>query len=115
MNSILKKVEATLGNFQDISARVDKLIASGRLEEILVEASDTLKETKLLAARLNEEIKELNLKGALGKTGAIAADLKSTTDNLRQTSATLEAFAERVYDRPSDLLFGKPPVKRWNE
>ncbi|RJR42073.1 MAG: MCE family protein [Deltaproteobacteria bacterium] len=115
MGAILKKVDKTLANFQDISARTDKIIASGRVEEILQEARDTVKETKLLAARLNEEIKELNLKGALGKTGSIAADLKSTTENLKQTSSTLEAFAERVYDRPSDLLFGKPPVKRWNE
>jgi hypothetical protein len=22
---------------------------------------------------------------------------------------------QRVYERPSDLLFGKPPKKRWNE
>jgi len=115
MESILKKVEGTLGNFQDISGRVDKLIAAGRLEEILVEAREALKEIKLVTARLNEEIKELNLREALGKTGGITADVKSTSENLRQTSETLEAFMERVYDRPSDLIFGKPPKKRWNE
>jgi hypothetical protein len=45
----------------------------------------------------------------------IAQEATSTVANLQRASDTLEKFLERIYDRPPDLLFGKPPKKRWNE
>ncbi len=56
-----------------------------------------------------------NLREAMAKTQAIANEVKATSENLRQTSETLESFANRINERPPDLLFGKPPQKRFNE
>jgi phospholipid/cholesterol/gamma-HCH transport system substrate-binding protein len=115
MEAIIANVKGLTGSLKDSSQRIDKMIAAGRLEDILVEASNTLKETKTLMASLQEEIKALNLREALGKTQAIASEVKATSENLRQTSETLESFVNRINERPPDLLFGKPPKKRFNE
>ncbi len=64
---------------------------------------------------VQEEIRALNLREAMGKTQAIANEVKATSENLRQTSEKLESFVDRINERPSDLLFGKPPKKRFNE
>ena len=81
----------------------------------MLEARNTLKETKALMITLQEELRALNLPEAMGKTQAIASEVKATSENLRQTSETLESFVNRINERPSDLLFGKPPKKRFNE
>jgi phospholipid/cholesterol/gamma-HCH transport system substrate-binding protein len=115
MESILSKIEATLANTQDLTARVDKVIAAGRLEEMLVEARDALKEARVMLATVKDEMRAMNLPDTLGKARAIAAEVGSTSENLRRTSEVLESFMTRINDRPSDLLFGKPPKGRWNE
>ena len=65
--------------------------------------------------RCKDEMRAMNLPETLGKTRAIAAEVGATSENLRRTSETLEAFMGRINDRPSDLLFGKPPKGRFNE
>ena len=57
----------------------------------------------------------MNLPETMGKTQAIANEVKATSENLRQTSEKLDSFANRINERPPDLLFGKPPKKRFNE
>ena len=81
----------------------------------MLEARNTLKETKALMITVQEEIRALNLREAMGKTQAIANEVKATSENLRQTSEKLESFVNRINERPPDLLFGKPPKKRFNE
>jgi phospholipid/cholesterol/gamma-HCH transport system substrate-binding protein len=115
MESILAKLESTLANTQEITARVDKALAANRLEKTLEEAQGALQEARLMLASVKDEMKAMNLPDTLGKTRAIAAEVGATTENLRRTSETLEAFMSRINDRPSDLLFGKPPKGRWNE
>lgn len=115
MEVILANVKALTANLKNSSERVDKMIAAGRLEDIVVEARDALKGTQALLTKVQEEIGALNIREAMSKTQAIATEVKATSENLRQTSETLEAFMGRINDRPSDLLFGKPPKKRFNE
>jgi len=57
----------------------------------------------------------MKLPTTLEKTRELTRELQATSNNLRQSSETLEMLLQRIYDRPSDLLFGKPPKKRWNE
>ena len=115
MESVLAKLEATLGNTQQITGRVDKALAADRLEETLAEARGALKEARLMLATVKGEMQAMNLPETLSKTRAIAAEVNATSENLRRTSETLEAFIGRINDRPSDLIFGKPPKGRWNE
>jgi phospholipid/cholesterol/gamma-HCH transport system substrate-binding protein len=115
MEVILANVKALTANLKDASARIDKIIAAGRLEDVLVEARKTLTETKVLMISLQEEIRSMNLREVAGKTQATVNEFKATSENLRQTSETLDSLVNRINERPSDLLFGKPPKKRFNE
>jgi len=115
MESILTKIEGTTANLQAITQQVDKTVAAGRVEEVLVEAREALKGTRALMASLHKELDGMNVKETMSQTRAIASEVKATSENLRQASETLDSFLTRVNDRPSDLLFGKPPKKRWNE
>lgn len=115
MEVIIANLKALTGNLKDSSERIDKMIAAGRLEDVVVGARDALKGTQALLTQVQEEIGALNLREAMGKTQAIASEVKATSENLRQTSETLDSFVGRINDRPSDLLFGKPPKKRFNE
>jgi phospholipid/cholesterol/gamma-HCH transport system substrate-binding protein len=115
MEAIIANVKGLTANLKNSSERIDKLLAAGRMDEVMVEARDALKEARAFLASVQEEMKGLNLRQALGKAQAISREVKATTENLRQTSETLEAFTGRINDRPPDLLFGQPPKKRFNE
>jgi phospholipid/cholesterol/gamma-HCH transport system substrate-binding protein len=115
MESILTKLEASLANTQALSARLNKVVGNGDLEVTLAETRNTVKEARVLLASVSDEMKALKLPETLGKTRDIATDLGAASENLRRTSEMLEAFVGRIKDRPSDLLFGKPPRGRWNE
>ena len=115
MAKILAKVEGVADNLDKITGRVDKMLASGSLEQVLVETRDTLKGARVLLANVNDQLQAMQLPATMGKTRDITRELQATSNNLCQSSETLEMLLQRLYDRPSDLLFGKPPQKRWNE
>jgi phospholipid/cholesterol/gamma-HCH transport system substrate-binding protein len=115
MEAIIANVKDLTANLKNSTGRIDKMLAAGRMDEVVVEARDALKEARALLAVVQEEIKGLKLREALGKTQAIAREVKATSENLRETTETLDGFVGRINDRPSDLLFGQPPKKRFNE
>jgi phospholipid/cholesterol/gamma-HCH transport system substrate-binding protein len=115
MDTILSNIEITSANLKNISGRMDKLTSKETLDQILTEARDALKGTRLLMASLETELKGMNLRDTMGKMQSITTEVRSTSENLRQASETLDSFMGRIKDRPSDLLFGKPPKKRFNE
>ena len=115
MTKILAKVEGVAENLDKITGRVDKALASGSLEQVLVETRDTLKGARVLLANVNDQLQAMQLPATMCKTRDITRELQTTSNNLRQSLETLEMLLQRLYDRPSDLLFGKPPQKRWNE
>lgn len=115
MDTILANIEAASGNLKNISRDVEKLVATGRLNEILVEARDALKGTRGLVTALQQEMTGMNIRETISQTQAVAREIKGASENMRQASETLESFLTRINERPSDLLFGKPPQKRWNE
>ncbi len=108
MKTILVKLGSTTNNLDKITGRVDKAIEVGKLDEVLADSRETLKSMRTLLTGVQEEIQALKLP-------EIAREAQNTTTNLQRASDTLEKFLERIADRPPDLLFGKPPKKRWNE
>ena len=108
MKTILVKLGSTSTNLDQITLKVDKALATGRLGEVLVDSRETLKSMRALLTGVQEEIQALRLP-------EIAREAQNTTANLQRASDTLEKFLERIAERPPDLLFGKPPKKRWNE
>jgi phospholipid/cholesterol/gamma-HCH transport system substrate-binding protein len=115
ISSILARVDAAAGNLDRLTARADKVLAGAALDKTVAEAREALSGARQLLATVNDQVLAMKLPATLGEAREIGRELQATSQNLRQSSETLEMFLQRVYDRPSDLLFGKPPKKRWNE
>ena len=115
MTSILTRVDAAAGNLDRLTARADKILGEAGLDKTMAEAREPIKGAQAMLATVNDQVLGMQLPATLGKTRELTRELQATSQNLRQSSETLEMFLQRVYDRPSDLLFGKPPKKRWNE
>ena len=115
ITSILARVDAAAGNLDRLTARADKILGEAGLDKTMAEARETIKGAQAMLATVNDQVMGMQLPATLGKTRELARELQATSQNLRQSSETLEMFLQRVYERPSDLLFGKPPKKRWNE
>jgi len=115
MTGIMTRMESATGNLDQITARVNQVLASGSLDQILAEAQETLKGTRVLIATANGQILAMKLPETVARTRALTQELQTTSANLRQSSESLELLLQRLYGRPSDILFGKPPPKRFNE
>jgi phospholipid/cholesterol/gamma-HCH transport system substrate-binding protein len=116
MQTILNNVKALTASLKDASARLDKTMAAGKVDEVLLETRNTLKETKALAITMQDQIRAMNLPETMSKTQALIANqVRAVSENLKRVSEKMEDFATRINDRPPDLLFGKPPKKRFNE
>ena len=113
--SILTRIDAASGNLDRLTARADKILGEAGLDKTVVEAREAIKGAQVMLVTINEQVLGMQLPATLAKTRELTRELQATSQNLRQSSETLEMFLQRVYDRPSDLLFGKPPKKRWNE
>ncbi len=113
MESILEKVEGTMANLEKSTGSVEKILASGRVEEVLTEARDTLKSTEIAMRRVQGLMARVD--EAVARSATLAAEIKATNDNLRHATETLDALVNRIYERPPDLLFGKPSPGRFNE
>ena len=108
-------MDAAAANLDRLTARADKILGEAGLDKTVAEARETIKGAQAMLATINDQVLGMQLPATLGKTRELTRELQATSQNLRQSSETLEMFLQRVYDRPSDLLFGKPPKKRWNE
>ena len=111
----LQKMEKTMENLEYATSRVDKTDTAGTLQDSLADARETLKDARVMVTKLTGGVEALKLAQLGDNIRQIAKDLKGTSQNIKQASETLEILLERLYDRPSDLFFGKPPKKRWNE
>jgi hypothetical protein len=115
ITSILARVDAAAGNLDRLTARADKILGDSGLDKTMTEAREALTGARSLLVTVNGQILGMNLPATLAEAREIGRELQATSQNLRQSSETLDMFLQRVYERPSDLLFGKPPKKRWNE
>jgi phospholipid/cholesterol/gamma-HCH transport system substrate-binding protein len=113
--SLLTRLDGAAGNLERLTARADQALDGHSLEKILADARETLSGARTLVTTVTDQVMAMKLPATLGNARDIARDLQATTNTLRQSSETLEMLLQRLYERPSDLLFGKPPKKRWNE
>ncbi len=115
MSSIMSRVDGAAGNLERLTARADKAVADAALDKTLAEAREALKAGRIMLGTVNDQVLAMQLPATLNETRDLARSLQNTGNNLRQSSDPLEMLLQRLYDRPSDLLFGKSPKKRWNE
>jgi phospholipid/cholesterol/gamma-HCH transport system substrate-binding protein len=112
---IIAGLEVSSGNLKQISTKINKDVSKGDVRKILLEARGTFEGTRTLVANAKKDLEGMMLPETLGKSRQALSQINAMLEKLRQTSETLDLLVERIYLRPPDLLFGKPPKKRWNE
>ncbi len=112
---IIAELEVSSANLKKISTRIDKDVSKGEIKKILLEAKGTFEGTRTLVAKAKKDLEAMMLPETVGKSRQALSQINAMLEKLGQTSETLDLLVERIYLRPPDLLFGKPPKKRWNE
>jgi phospholipid/cholesterol/gamma-HCH transport system substrate-binding protein len=115
LKSMLARGDAALGYLRDSLKRIDKSIASGKVDKVLVAAHEALKEAGSLVKGLGTEVGKSQVPETIAKVRKTVEDAHDLVNNLKQTSETLDRLVDRLYYRPSDVIFGKAPKPRWNE
>ena len=127
------RIDSILANADSVTVGLDKTVQltnqrleDRKLDEILVEAKGAVTDARKLISSVKEEFHAMKLADTAGKANrmvdvlerrsrAISFELEATSENLRQTSDTLDQLMDRVRSTPSDILFSKPPVPKRNE
>ena len=112
---IIAELEVSSANLTKISSRIKKDVSRGEIGKILLEARGTFEGTRTLVANAKKDLEGMMLPETVGKSRLALSHINALVEKLGQTSDTLNLLVERIYLRPPDLLFGKPPKKRWNE
>lgn len=115
VKQLLAKADSAVGYLRDALKKVDKTIAEGKLNSILAETHNAVKGASTLMSNLNSSVDASKIPDTVKKARLTLDDARVLIDKLKRTSATLDMFLERLYQRPPDLLFGKPPKGRYNE
>ena len=126
LDSILENAVSVTSGLDKTVQLANKRLEDRKLEEIVLETkgavTDARKfiksvEDELHAMKLAETAVKANLMmdGLEKKSRAISFELEATSENLRQTTNTLEQLMDRVRTTPSELLFSKPPAPRRKE
>ncbi|MEN6373367.1 MAG: MlaD family protein [Smithella sp.] len=122
-NQILKNLESMSANLDQSTAKLNNIIAEGKVDNVFKETSDTLADARQLINRAKQEIEALNLAQKTDKTGeilntldkrtkSITLDLQDTAENLRVTSEQLQKLSESLNNNPAELIFSKPAPPR---
>lgn len=112
---IIAELETSSTNLKKISARINQDVSKGEIGKILLEAKGTFEGTRTLVAKAKKDLEGMMLPDAVGNSRLALTHINALVEKLGQTSEALNLLVERIYLRPPDLLFGKPPKKRWNE
>lgn len=115
IKEILAKVDGAAGYLKDFLKRIDKIVAEGKVDKVLSEGQTALKGASSLMDDLKGEVRASKLPDTVKKARLTLDDARALLEKLKRTSGTLDMLMERLYQRPSDVLFGKAPKGRFNE
>jgi phospholipid/cholesterol/gamma-HCH transport system substrate-binding protein len=115
IKSILAKADGATGYLQNVLRGLDKTVAEGKVDDALVEARNAFKNVGSLMDGVKAELRQSKIPETVKSARLTLDNAKVLMENLRRTSETLDLLIERLYNRPPDVLFGKPPKARWNE
>lgn len=123
MSATVAKLEVAAANLEGVTRRVDRMVAEGGVEEVLVETRGTLAEARAAISAVKDDFRGLKLAETgervnrlvgdmQGQTRAASVQIRATSEHLRRASEALEILLERLNSSPSDLLFSQPPPER---
>lgn len=120
---IIKNLDAMAAHLESSADKIDRIVSDGRVDEILDDAKESIKEAKAVIKKAKEEVNALNLAetsdkanraidNVSRKTRLIAEDIRIIGENLRRASESLEEALDRLKTDPSDIIFSDPPAKK---
>jgi phospholipid/cholesterol/gamma-HCH transport system substrate-binding protein len=120
---LLSNLESATAHFDRTFRHTDRLLADGKVDHVLSGAKDTFAEASATLKGIRTEMDAMKLKETSGQaqrlleslekdSRRISADLKVTTENLRQVSENLEGLVDRIQTDPSEILFSSAPAPR---
>jgi phospholipid/cholesterol/gamma-HCH transport system substrate-binding protein len=123
MKRIIKNLDAMAASLDSAADKVNRIVSDGKIDDILDDTRESIKEAKIVIKKVKEEVNALNIAAtsdkanrlidtASRKTKLIAEDLQTTSENLRRASENLDEVLERLKSDPSDIIFSEPPVKK---
>ncbi len=115
LQSLLAKADASAGYLRDSLKKINRSIEEGKVDQALMAAREAFEQVGSLAEGLGTEVGESKIPQTINKVRKTVEDAQDLMENLKRTSVTLERLVERLYYRPSDVLFGKAPEPRFNE
>ncbi len=115
LQNVLAKADAAAGYLRDALKRIDSSIAQGKVDNALAAVRDAFQRVGSLVEGLGTEVGKSQIPQTITKVRQTVADAQSLVNNLKRTSETLDRLVDRLYYRPSDVIFGKAPKPRWNE
>lgn len=122
MQSILTRLNQASANLQSLTGKANSIADKFKIDKILKETAVTIGEAKaaVIAAKgfmtnLDNKLNELKLPETMTRTRSVIMEAQAITENLKRATESMDKFSQRIYERPPDLLFGKPPEPRFNE
>jgi len=115
VKKLITKADSAVGYLRDALKRVDKTLSRGKLNSILAETHNAVKGASTLMHNLNSNVSASKIPDTVKSVRLTLNDARNLLNELKRTTANLDMFIERIYRRPPDLLFGKPPQGRFNE
>jgi phospholipid/cholesterol/gamma-HCH transport system substrate-binding protein len=120
IKSIVDHLASASAHLDRTVQQMDRLMAEGKLDDVLKEARGTIADTRSLIGKIREDVDAMKLAESAGKASQIVSgvdksvrgmtfDLKNTADNLQRASENLDILIDKLRDDPSDLLFSRPP------
>ena len=118
---IFSNLESATANLSTTSHKIDQLIQDGRVEEVILEATDALKQAKTVIGKVSTDLDSVSLARTVNKadflidntakkTHAALSEIQMLLENLRNTTENLTALTDRLQADPSEALFSSPPV-----
>ncbi|MCX5854440.1 MAG: MlaD family protein [Deltaproteobacteria bacterium] len=119
LNNTMKHIESTTMSLDSTTRKIDKMVAEGRVDKVLVETHKTLIETRQLMTEVRNEIGAMKMADTAvnanrfldhldGRTRKISADMEDTLQDIKSNSENLNRLIERIQSNPSELIFGNP-------
>ena len=123
INNIMNHLESTSSNLDQTMARVNKVVAEGKVDQVANETMATLNDARKLIGQAKKEIDALKLQEKADRTDILLGDinkkakvitneLQDTSEHLRVTSENLQKLSESLSRDPSDLIYTKPAPPR---
>jgi phospholipid/cholesterol/gamma-HCH transport system substrate-binding protein len=121
LNNTMKHMESTTMSLDSTTRKIDKMVAEGRVDKVLVDTHKTLIETRQLITEVRNEIGAMKMADTAGKanrlldhldgrTLKISADMEDALQDIKSNSENLNRLLERIQSNPSELIFGNPGI-----